>query len=896
LFKDRIKYLGHWITSDGIGTDDEKIEAVKKWPIPQSREEVKQFLGFASFYRRFIHKFAQISEPLQKLLRGVKKTDPQAVVGSTKKKNKKANSKLPPFEWKVEQQDSFEALIDALTSAPVLAYADFTKPFELHTDAATSSGLGAVLYQQDDQGNLRVIAYASRSLSESERRYPAHKLEFLALKWAVTDKFADYLRGVKFVVKTDNNPLTYVLKSAKLDACGQRWAAALCDYDFDIVYKPATQLRDADALSRLPGDSWKKLVSSTVHAVCQGQLVMDFASSYGNVPPTEVCYSSVVAGHWDLDTWLKMQHSDSDIQEVVAVLSNNSKDVTSPEARNMLRQRKKLLVSNDGLLERHVKIDGTEVVQLVVPKNLQHEILKQLHDKMGHLGVDRTLELLRGRFYFPGMGTFTAEYIRKCDSCLRRKSKPQIAPMGRLESVGPMDMLCIDYLSLESSKGGYSNILVMTDHFTRYAQAVPTRDQTAKTTAKVLLDRFVNHYGLPRCLHSDQGAQFESHVIKQLCLMLGITKSHTTPYHAQGNAQTERFNSTLLSMLSCLPEEEKSRWKDQVTYVVHAYNCTHHESTGFSPFQLMFGRKPRLPVDIIKGLNENQTADRDYLQYVEKVRQSLKTAYEQAMQKSDKQHLRGKEAYDLRAHAPELELGDRVLVRKVRFKEGPHKLDHVWEKEVYCVVGIPSEDLLVFDVQEEGNKKARVRRLHRNLLLPLGHVPEPKIMKDSKPRPSHIKTKKKSQAPPSSDAESTDSSDSEVMVSQTRPRTRHQATRIRHSSDHQSRESRRQDVTSESEHVSDACEEQEASVREDSPEDAQTQDESHETPEPRDRADRNQGAAGGTHGQGRRQQHPPQVLQRSTRERKEPAWKQSGSFLSRVERCRTCGGCCCRLP
>jgi transposase InsO family protein len=697
LFRDKIKYLGHWVTSEGIATDHEKVEAVQNWPIPQSREELKRFLGFSSFYRRFIPQFAQKSEPLQSLLRGQKqKNDPK------KGKKNKSKSTLPPFKWQEEQQQSFDALIKALTSAPVLAYADFSKPFELHTDAATSSGLGAVLYQKDDQGHLRVIAYASRSLSDSERRYPAHRLEFLALKWAVTDKFADYLRGSKFIVKTDNNPLTYVMKSAKLDACGQRWAAALCDYDFDIFYKPASSLKDADALSRLSGETWKKMISSTIHAVCQGHSVSDLAFVYGYSLP-DGCFGTSVMTHWDVDSWLEAQNKDLVILEVLEALVDRSRKLTSPDAKNLLRQRNKLFVDDDGLLQRRVNLHESEVTQLVVPVSLQQDVLKQLHDRMGHLGVERTLELLRERFYFPRMAQITSDYIKKCDSCLRRKSKPQVAPMGKLESVSPMDLLCIDYLSLETSKGGYSNILVMTDHFTRYAQAVPTRDQTAKTTAKVLLDRFVNHYGLPRQLHSDQGAQFESQVIKQLCHMLGIAKSHTTPYHAQGNAQTERFNSTLLSMLSCLPDEEKSRWKDQVAYVVHAYNCTRHESTGFSPFQLMFGRKPRLPVDIVRDVNLLQDGDADYLKYVQDVRQSLKKAYEKAMVKSEEQHLRGKEAYDKRAHAPELELGDRVLVRKVRFKEGPHKLDHLWEREVFLVVGVPDKDLLVFDVQEENN-------------------------------------------------------------------------------------------------------------------------------------------------------------------------------------------------
>jgi len=594
---------------------------------------------------------------------------------------------------------------------------------------------------QDEQGCLRVIAYASRSLSESERRYPAHKLEFLALKWAVTDKFAGYLRGARFTVKTDNNPLTYVMKSAKLDACGQRWAAALCDYDFDIFYKPAAGMKDADALSRIAGESWKKMMSSTIHALCQGQVVPDLVSSCGGSPPIDGCMSSVISGYWNLDEWLMEQNQDQDIQEVISVLNGTSIDVTSPYAVTMMKQRRKLSLDDNGLLQRHVQLDGIETTQVVVPRNLQQDVLHHLHDKMGHLGVDRTLELVRERFYFPKMETFVSEYVKGCPSCVRRKSKGQVAPMGRLESVGPMDLLCMDFLALETSKGGYSNILVITDHFTRYAQAVPTKDQTAKTTAKVLLDRFVNHYGLPVRIHSDQGANFESKVIKQLCQLLGIAKSHTTPYHPQGNAQAERFNSTLLNMLACLTEEEKANWKDHVQYVVHAYNCTRHESTGFSPFHLMFRRKPRLPAEIIKGVKSD--ANTDYVKYVQDVERSMKSAYDRAMEQAEHQHQRGKTLYDKRARTPKLDLGDRVLVRKVRFKDGPHKLEHVWDPDVYKVVGIPDKDFLVFDVQQEKNSKARVRRLHRNLLLPIGHLPERSQVED-KPtthrKPAHHET------------------------------------------------------------------------------------------------------------------------------------------------------------
>ena len=133
----------------------------------------------------------------------------------------------------------------------MLGFPGYNKPFELHTDASMS-GCGAVLYQNQD-GEKRVISFASRGLSKSERNYPAHKLEFLAQKWAVTEKFRDYLYGHCFTVYTDNNPLTYVLSTARLDATGHRWLAAVASFDFDIKYRPGSCNADADALSRLPG-------------------------------------------------------------------------------------------------------------------------------------------------------------------------------------------------------------------------------------------------------------------------------------------------------------------------------------------------------------------------------------------------------------------------------------------------------------------------------------------------------------------------------------------------------------------------------------------------------------------------------------------------------------------
>ena len=165
-----------------------------------------------------------------------------------------------------------------------------------------------------------------------------------------------------------------------------------------------------------------------------------------------------------------------------------------------------------------------------------------------------------------------------------------------------MELICIDYLSLESSKGGYENILVITDHFSRYAQAIPTRNQTARTTARVLYEQFFVHYGFPAKIHSDKGANFESKVIQSLCRITGMEKTRTTPYHPMGNGMVERFNRTLLNMLGTLTSTQKSDWKSHVSTLCHAYNAAVHDSTGYVPFYLMFGRHPRLAIDAFLGL------------------------------------------------------------------------------------------------------------------------------------------------------------------------------------------------------------------------------------------------------------------------------------------------------
>ena len=228
------------------------------------------------------------------------------------------------------------------------------------------------------------------------------------------------------------------------------------------------------------------------------------------------------------------------------------------------------------------------------------------------------------------------------------------------------------------SKGGYENVLVITDHYTHFAQALPTKNQTARTTAKALFDSFICHYGFPSRLHSDQGRNFESALIKELCSLANVSKSRTTPYHPQGNGMAERFNQTLLNMLGTLEEKNKENWKAHVPALVHAYNSTRHETTGYTPHFLMFGRHPRLAVDAFLGISADESSFASTKSdYVTGLKSRLDFAYRVATCEARRQAMRHKKRYDLRVREAKLEPGDRVLVKNVGLK-GKCKLADRW--------------------------------------------------------------------------------------------------------------------------------------------------------------------------------------------------------------------------
>lgn len=778
FFQTSVKYLGHIVSERGIETDPDKVAALKTWPKPNNLKELRTFLGFCGYYRRFVKDYSKIVKPLNELTAGYPPLRKHTkITGSPEKYHNPKD--LFGDRWTPACQAAFNTIIEKLTTAPILGFADPKLPYILHTDASTS-GLGAALYQEQ-QGQKRVVAYASRGLSKCESRYPAHKLEFLALKWAVTEKFQDYLYGNTFLAVTDSNPLTYILTSAKLDATSYRWLAALSTFDFQLQYRAGKQNQDADGLSRrphgrLPDDissrkeleriqqftkrhlseaDYAHLNENTIKAICEKHLVRQVINNHsGETSPSTTLVVSLAHHPKALPQSFEeeeqlgglpvipslspaelrdKQNADPCIREVLRQVELEEKPPPSlrkelPELGLLLREWSKLTVLN-GVLYRKRQEGAQTHYQLVLPEVLRPLVLKSLHDDMGHMGAERTLDLVRKRFYWPKMSGEVETKVKTCNRCIRRKTMPEkAAPLVNIVASRPLELVCMDFLSVEPDSSNTKDILVITDHFTKYAVAVPTPNQKAMTVAKTLWDHFFVHYGIPEKLHSDQGPDFESRTIKELCELIGTKKIRTTPYHPRGNP-VERFNRTLLNMLGTLENQKKSHWRDYVKPLVHAYNCTKNETTGFTPYELMFGRQPRLPVDLAFGLPVNHKPG-SHSQYVRNLKSQLEDSYKVATENAKKTASRNKARFDKHVVDSTLKEGDRVLVRNVRLR-GKHKLADRWESDVY-IVQRQSGDVPVYVVRPE-TRDGPQRTLHRDLLLPCGFLPMISIESETNP-------------------------------------------------------------------------------------------------------------------------------------------------------------------
>ena len=297
----------------------------------------------------------------------------------------------------------------------------------------------------------------------------------------------------------------------------------------------------------------------------------------------------------------------------------------------------------------------------------------------------------------------------------KKPTKQAKAPLTPITSTYPFEILTIDYLHLDKANGGWEYALVACEHYTKFVQIYATRNKSALAAAEKIYNELVLKFGIMKRIHSDQGKEFDNTLFKRLHKLAGTDCSRTTPYHPQGNGLTERMNRTVINMLKTLEEKEKKNWPKHLSKLAFAYNVTVNSATNFSPYYLVFGREPRLPVDsLFEAIEDDQLKIRkSYEEYTEEWRRSMNQAFEIANQNREKVNQRNKTHYDKKVRGVELVVGDRVLSRN-REQGGTGKLRSYWEDTVYRVVdkcdGIP---VLVIKPEGGGRKK----RIHRNDLL-----------------------------------------------------------------------------------------------------------------------------------------------------------------------------------
>ncbi|GFX21614.1 hypothetical protein TNCV_1400281 [Trichonephila clavipes] len=496
------------------------------------------------------------------------RTDPEKV--SAVKNWKRPENLLD----KKECEDSFLQLKEALTSSPILIYPQTDKPFILDTDASNES-VGEVLSQEID-GQERVVAYWSKCLSKPERNYCVTRKELLAIVKAI-EHFHHYLYGQKFLLRTDHASLTWLMNFRNTEDQVARWIQRLNEYYFDIRHRKGSSHGNADALSRRPCPENCRHCSrvETKYDYAIRQITTSTAT-----PPDP----------WSDEKVREDQMADPDIKPLIEFMESSSN-----KTKNGVLYRK--FESEDGKTFRW---------QLVLPRSRIPEVLKELHGSPtgGHFGVMKTLHRVRQRFCWGKVRADVEQWCKSCDACSARKG-PKIRSRGKLHryNVGaPFERIAFDILGpLPRTASGNKYLLVVMDYFTKWPEVYPIPDQEAPTVAEAVVQHWISRYGVPLQLHSDQGRNFVSAVLKGVCELLGIEKTKTTPLHPQSDGMVERFNRTILNNLSLMVSKNQQDWDQKVPLFLLAYRSAVHETTGYSPSQMLFGRDLRLPCDLLFG-------------------------------------------------------------------------------------------------------------------------------------------------------------------------------------------------------------------------------------------------------------------------------------------------------
>lgn len=634
--KTEVAFLGHKISATGISPDTDKVKSIHNFPEPSNVSELRSFLGLISYYRKFVKDFASKAAPLHKLLR-----------------------KGVEFIWDSNCESAFKTFKEALTSYPILRYPDFSLPFVLYTDAC-DTGIGAVLAQDGPDGE-RTIAYASKSLKPNEQNYAVIEKEALAIVWGVK-YFRHYLFGRKFTVITDHNPLRWLMDIKNPAGRLARWSLTLQEYDITIKHRPGKAHQNADALSRIPAEP-------SVATTC--------AKAETDIIPKR-SYQDI----------RDRQKNDPSLAAIIQYLELGELPELSSKARETVILSGDYELGHDGLLY-HLWQPGShrrrQAIrrQIAIPRSLIDEVMYACHDDLtaGHLSFQKTYDKVQERFYWKGMYSDIEFWCKSCVDCATKKSpknRPKF-PLNPLPTVnGPFDRVAVDVLGpFPPTYKSNKYIIVFSDYLTRWPEVFAVNNADAETTARLFVEEIVCRHGAPRELLSDNGKNFRSNLMKEICKLTNTKKTFTTAYHPETNGLVERFNGTLTTMLSMYVSGHQRDWDTFIPYILFAYRTAIHESTKESPFYLMHLRDAVLPIEAALCPPTFSYAVAD--DYKEEAKVRLQEAYTLVNENLQKNQQKQKEHYDDASKETHYTEGDKIWLYTPVTKPGlSAKLTHHW--------------------------------------------------------------------------------------------------------------------------------------------------------------------------------------------------------------------------
>lgn len=717
-----LTYLGHEISDKGIRPDTAKFSVIKNYPEPKNADEVRRFVAFCNYYRRFVENFAEIVAPLNKLQR-----------------------KGEPFVWTTSCRDAFELLKRKLVSPPILQYPDFSKEFRLTCDASDIA-CGAVLSQLHNGEDLP-ICYASKAFQKADKHKPPAIKECIAIHWAI-DYFKAYLTGTKFKVFTDHRPLVYLFSMKNPSSKLTRMRLDLETYDFEIEYLKGKHNVCADALSRIPVncDTLKSL--ERINVVTRSMTRRNQA-----VPEPEPDQLPTVPVH----VYTPISHNS--IRKFVNL--NISLFPNSPSNRNDLEENKngiKLLISfpeanlTTSALEHSLKFleqccaqinifklkisedqDFFKVFPAGAFKNLGNsilnkikiaifpvrinltddneidELIKNLHSSLlgGHVGVSRLLKKISEKYTFSNMISRIKNIVLNCISCKKvkhTKNHQEFAQVTDTPSTS-FQTISMDIVGpLRRSLIGNRFVLTIQDELTKLITLVPTANKEAKTISRAFVHNYVLQFGAVDKIKTDLGTEFMNSIFRDVTEALRLNHAHSTPYHPQ-TISVERNHRSLNEFLRAYINDELDDWDEFTKYFEFCYNTTPCRATGFTPFELTYGKVARLPTDLKSSTEPMYNID----DFAKEMKYKLSTAQRSAHLLLHRDKLSRKLSLDSQMkNYYNFKLGDTVALKIFN----QHKLEPLKDGP-YVIVQMDAANATI-QRQSDGSEKI----VHRNLLTP----------------------------------------------------------------------------------------------------------------------------------------------------------------------------------